>query len=322
MAYNVAGLEAYVKKEADSLVTASIFDAKTQQMIYSKGNVVTGIKTAQDLNIMDTDAVFQAGGTCGWNASGTTTLTSRRITVGQIKVQEALCPKSLNASHMQHALKAGSRQEEVPFEKEFSERKAQKIAKQLEVALWQGDLASGNVNLNKFDGFIKLVETAGTFINANLALYTTGAPITSATSITEANVRNVIKGVVKAIPEDLQGKEDLVFFCGYDVFTTYVAALIDANLFHYTAKEGTVESGEITIPGTNYKLIAVHGLNTLRRIVGMRTSNMYLGTDMTGEEDKFDIFYAKEAAEVRFDAEWKLGVQVAFPGEVIYFKLT
>ena len=48
----------------------------------------------------------------------------------------------------------------VPFEQEYSEKKAKTIAAQLETALWQGDTASGNVNLNKFDGLVKLIGAA------------------------------------------------------------------------------------------------------------------------------------------------------------------
>jgi hypothetical protein len=50
-------------------------------------------------------------------------------------------------------------------------------------------------------------------------------------------------------------------------------------------------------------------------------SNMYLGCDILGEEDKWEIFFAKEADEVRFVAEWKTGVQVAFPAEIVQFTL-
>ena len=39
------------------------------------------------------------------------------------------------------------------------------------------------------------------------------------------------------------------------------------------------------------------------------------------EEEKFEIFYAKEADQVRFVSEFKMGVNVAFPDEIVKFIL-
>jgi hypothetical protein len=40
------------------------------------------------------------------------------------------------------------------------------------------------------------------------------------------------------------------------------------------------------------------------------------------EEEKFEIFYAKEADQVRFVSEFKMGVNFAFPDEMVKFILT
>jgi hypothetical protein len=53
----------------------------------------------------------------------------------------------------------------------------------------------------------------------------------------------------------------------------------------------------------------------------MRLSNMFLGTDLLNEEEKFEIFYAKEADQVRFVSEFKMGVNIAFPDEAVKFIL-
>ena len=41
---------------------------------------------------------------------------------------------------------------------------------------------------------------------------------------------------------------------------------------------------------------------------------------MLSEQDKFELFYAAEAMEMRFVVEFKLGVQVAFPDQVVFWK--
>jgi hypothetical protein len=51
----------------------------------------------------------------------------------------------------------------------------------------------------------------------------------------------------------------------------------------------------------------------------MRKSNLVFGTDLLNEQEKFEIFYAKEAMSVRFICEFKAGFQIAFPSQVVKF---
>ncbi|WP_212005750.1 hypothetical protein [Chitinophaga sp. HK235] len=317
MSFDVSALSNYTKENEQLLVTSSIFNAKTQQKIQSQGNVMTGVKSSEQINRIDTDAVFQAGGSCGFNAQGTTAITQRPVTVGKIKVNEALCPKTLESKYTQKALQIGSRYESIPFEQEYTDKKAARIAAQIEKALWQGDTGSANANLNKFDGLIKLIDAAAGVVAANTAPYI-GTPIVVADGITKANVRSIVDAMFLAIPENLVDKEDIEIVCGWDTFRLYILALRDANLYAYDADN---TGGEIEIPGTNIKLVALAGLNGTKRLFAFRWSNIFLGVDMLNEEEKWEIFFAKEADEVRFVAEWKTGINTAFPDEVVSFKL-
>ena len=312
MAFSVSSLSNYTKENEASLVASSVLGAKTAALIKSAGNVMVGVKSAETINIMDTDAFFQAGGTCGWNASGTTSFTQRTVTVGKIKVQEALCPKALEAKYLQKALPTGSTYDSIPFEQDYSDRKAKTIASQLETAIWQGDTTSANGNLNKFDGLIKLIGAASGVVDANVSGYISGAPLTS---ITAANVVALFDGVYKAIPAKVVSADDMTIFCGMDTFRTYTIALKNANMFNY-AFDGKADS-EFTLPGTPVKVVAVQGLNGTNDVYALRLSNLFLGTDLLNEEEKFEIFFAKEADEVRFAAEFKMGVNIAFPDEIV-----
>jgi len=312
MSFSISTLTNYTKENEAQLVTSSVLGAKTAALIKSAGNVMVGVKSAQTINVMDTDAFFQAGGTCGWNASGTTSFTQRVVTIGKIKVQEALCPKTLESKYLQKALPTGSTYDSIPFEQDFTDKKAKTIAAQLETAIWQGDTASANGNLNKFDGLIKLIGAASGVVDANTSTYISGAPLSS---ITAANVVSLFDGVYKAIPAKVVSYDDMVIFCGVDTFRTYTIALKNANMFNY-AFDGKADS-EFVLPGTPIKVIAVNGLNGTNDVYALRLSNLFLGTDLLNEEEKFDIFFAKEADEVRFAAEFKMGVNIAFPDEVV-----
>ncbi len=319
MGFVVSSLANYTEENAAQLVASSVLGAKTASLIKSQGNVMVGVKSAETINIMDTDAFFQDGSSCGFNASGTTTFTQRTVTVGKIKVNEALCPKDLESKYLQKALPAGSSYDSIVFAAEYSNRKAEKIASQLETAIWQGDSASANGNLNKFDGFAKLIAAASaSVVHANTTTYY-GTPLAASAGITTSNVVAVIDAVYKALPAEIVAADDATIFVGMDVFRTYTIALKNANLFAYTF-DGKADS-EIVLPGTTIKVIAVQGLNGTSKIYGARLSNMFLGTDLLNEEERFELFYAKEADQVRFVAEFKFGVNFAFPAEIVDFIL-
>lgn len=307
MSLDVTALSNWTNEHTFELITSSVAGAKTARMM----TIQAGIKSAMTINIVDTDADFQDGSSCGFNASGSTPLTQRTITVGNIKVHEALCPKDLNAKWTQWIMNPG-KNESIPFEQQYAEKKAALIADQMEVAIWQGDTGSGNPNLARFDGLIKLIDAAGSAVDGN-----TGA-VTVATGITQSNAHAILQGMYKSIPVSVLMKDDMKIFVGFDTYRLWTCNLQDLNLFHYDANSTDFE---LVLPGTNITVVAVNGLTGTDRIFAMRTSNMYLGTDLEGEEDRFEMFWAKEADEFRFMAEWKAGTNVAFPDEIVEFTL-
>jgi len=314
MSFSVGTLAAYTKENEQLLVASSVLGSKTASLIKEQGNVMVGVKSAETINIMDTDAIFQDGSSCGFNASGLTSFTQRTVTVGKIKVNEALCLKDLEAKYLQKALPAGSMYDSMIYAEEYSKRKTEKISSQLEKALWQGNTGSVDVNLNKFTGLISLITSAGaSVVNANSVAYHGVVE----TAITDANVVSIFDDIYKAIPAQVVDKDDMVIFCGMDTFRTYTVKLKSSNLFHYKYDEAA--NGQFFLPGTNVRVIAVQGLNGTNDIVAARISNFFIGTDLLNEEERFEIFYAKEADQVRFVSEFKMGINFAFPDEIVKF---
>jgi len=314
MSFSVGTLAAYTKENEQLLVASSVLGSKTASLIKEQGNVMVGVKSAETINIMDTDAIFQDGSSCGFNASGLTSFTQRTVTVGKIKVNEALCLKDLEAKYLQKALPAGSMYDSMIYAEEYSKRKTEKISSQLEKALWQGNTSSVDVNLNKFQGLIALITAAGaSVVNANSVAYHGVVE----TSITDTNVVSIFDDIYKAIPAQVVDKDDMAIFCGMDTFRTYTVKLKTSNLFHYKYDEAA--NGQFFLPGTNVRVIAVQGLNGTNDIIASRISNFFIGTDLLNEEERFEIFYAKEADQVRFVSEFKMGINFAFPDEIVKF---
>lgn len=308
MAFNVSALANYTNEQSTELVLKSLFGSKTASLLQAAGQVQVGVKSAEALNILTSDVYFQADG-CGYNPSGNTTFTQRNITVGKIKVEETLCPKTLEAKWMQTQIAPGSATE-VPFEVQIGQDKSNNIAKLLEVAMWQGDTATSNTNpnTNRFDGFVKIIGDA-TAIAGNTS---------SATAITVANVEGLVDDMYNAIPADISEASDLVLFVGIDTFKKYTTALRASNLFHYAAES---EGMEIMIPATNVKMVGVGGLNGTNKMYLGRISNFFVGTDLANEEESFEFWFSKDNNEVRFRASMKYGCQVAFPDQIVEFIL-
>ena len=317
MAYSFSGLTAYVEQNERLLVASSVLGAKTQQLIQSEGNVMVGVKSKETINIMDTDAIFQAGGTCGFLTSGTTTFSQREVEVGKFKVNEAICPKDLEAYYTQKALPNGSRYDTTAFAEEYTSRKAAKIAAQLEKAIWQGDKTSVDVNLNKFDGIIELVKDATTsIVNANSVAYHGSVE----TDITNSNVVAIFDSIYKAIPAEVVDKPDMKIFCGMDVFRTLTVKIKNDDLFHYQTQAAPNTS--FFLPGTTIEVVGTPGLNGTKKVYAMRVSNLFLGVDLLNEgTDRWELFYAREADQVRFVSEFKMGVNFAFPTEIVKFEV-
>jgi hypothetical protein len=287
----------------------ALFGSKTASTLQSAGQVQVGVKSSATLNLLNSTVFFQADG-CGYNPSGSTTFTQRTITVGNVKVEETLCPKTLEAKWMQTQIMAGS-PTMIPFEEQVGAEKSAVIAENIEIAMWQGDTTSGNPNLNRFDGFNKIIAASSpTLANS--------AP-TAFTSITVANIDDILDQVYANIPSRVASKTDLVCFLGVDAFKLMLVNLKNANLFHYAVDAS--QTMEMVYPGTNMKLIAVGGLNGTNKIVAGSLSNFFVGTDLANEEEVYKLWYSEDNDEVRFRTTFAYGVQVAYPAEVVFFTL-
>jgi hypothetical protein len=316
MSLNLTGLTAYTKQLVKPLLTSAVFDAKTQQMIKDNGIVIPGAKSAVQIPLMDTDANFQTDA-CGWNASGTTTFTQSTITVGKIKIEEAICVKDLEAYFTQEALKAGSTYTEfqnADFQAAYLDKKNKRIASQLETAIWQGDTTgSGGMNLNKFDGFQKLVSSAA--VNANVSGYngTTGA----ITTISASNVVAATEGIYKAIPVAVLAKGDVKIFVGNDWYRLLILAYRALNLFSYNPQD--VNASSFVLPGTNVEIVSTNGLNGTGDAYAASLSNMAIAVDLVDEDQAYTMFYSQDFNEIRFRAAFKLGVGTGFASEWVKF---
>jgi hypothetical protein len=307
MSFSLGTLTAYTEQQRLPLITKAVFSARTAALFTKQ----VGIKSAAALNLMDTDAAFQSGTACGWNvagsASGTTTFTQRTITVAPLKIQEALCPRSLEQYWMQTQLTQGSTYDGVPFEQAYAEQKALRIAEALENAIWSGST---------------LVTGLLTILNAASGSTVSGNTAAISGSITTTNVISIFDNIYNRIPQAILTRNDLVIFCGWDVFRTLIGAL-KANtgvMYNQVDLQGLAD-GDIIYPGTNVRVVAVPGLLGYNRLVCSYLGNFFYGTDLMSDEERFELFWSRDNDEVRFQCALKIGVNVAYPDLVVDWRL-
>jgi hypothetical protein len=314
MAFNVTGLAAYTKTNEQTLITKSYFEAKTAQRM----SLLTGVKSTIQVPALSDVLYYQDGTSCGFEASGDTTISARVLTAGSIKINKQWCVKDLETKYTQLLLSPGSNYEALPgkIDEAFVNTMLGALGEQNEKAIWQGNLSSGDTNLNKFDGLVKIINAASGTVQANASAFT---GIATVTAITSANVVAVMQGVYNAIPIEILDKPDLRVSVGTHIFRMYQMALINANLFHFIPTENAL--GEMKIHGTNVTVVSTPGLNNINAIYALRDSNMFLGVDLENEAESFKFWYSEDFDVVRFKTEFKMGVQVSQLTEIVKFTI-
>ena len=295
--YNVSGLPAYVDQNRPLLLNEAILGGISAREF----TLMAGVKSYAALNILTSNVQFGDGSVCGWNEAGSSTLSQRVLETGQIKVNMAICDKTLLGKWAEYQVRIAAGQKNLPFEEDLMRDLSRRISNALEVAIWQGDKTSGTANLNKFDGMIKLLSAAGS-----------GA-ISSTKPAGETTKIAAVKRALLAMPAGTL-TEDAVIFCGTDFLRDYEQELVTANLFHF---EPGMDYDSIRIPGSRVRLIATVGLDGQNYLVAGQLSNFFFGCDLMDDSEKFEVWYSQDNREFRIAVEFNAGVQVAFPGNVV-----
>ncbi len=315
--FTVSGLTTYIKENADDIYVAAITKAET--LAIPGISIMAGIKNAEKLLLFANTAPFQVGGTCAFNASGSSTFSNRTLTVSPLKINDTFCPEELQIKFLSTKLVAGSNYETMPFEKLITDAIVANIQIGIEQAIWKGDTTSTGSNvLKQFDGWLKTIDAA--------------SPIyaTPTAAVTTANIVGIMDEIYTLIPAALLNNplKPLYSFMGWDTFRKLVIAEKNANLYHFDVA-GAYATGELTLPGSGLKVKAVHGLDNGQlgekvdykdRIVTTYPANLFYGTDLTGEEDTVKSWYSMDDQNIKVSVKWKSGCQIAYGSEIVTYK--
>ena len=296
---DVSKLKSYTEEHRLPLLRNAVIGSKTAKLF----NLQTGVKGATALNLLDTTIQFGDGSSCGWNEAGKTSLSQRVITPGYPKVNLSLCDKQLLKYWTNYTVRVAAGQKTLPFEEDFMNGIVEGVAATLEKAIWQGDTGSGDANLNKFDGIVKIASNA---------------TVAATTTYNAASIATTLNAMYNALPSAAFSKGEVVAYISDADYRKYIQELIaNGNLVITNGVNDISMPESVLIPGTNVRVYGVAGLDGVQKAYMSYKDNFVFGTDMEGDEEKFDLWYSQDNREFRVAIEFVAGTQVAFPDMLV-----
>ena len=255
---------------------------------------MTDVKGPTALNILDTNVVFGEL-QCGWNESGSTEFTQRKLEPKALSVNMAFCDKKLLGTYAQYEVKVAAGLEEMPFEEKWTSQILASVNEQIEKMIYQGTGTGA-----EFKGLIPILSGESGTVKV--------------TASDGASAYDYLKEVAKAIPVAVKSPVILV---STPLYREYMQDLVAANLYHFDPANG---ENEYKLPGTDIRVIAVDGLNGVENVIAGDFANLFYGVSADEDSDTFDLWYSKDNREFRLAINFVAGVQVAFPNEVVLGK--
>lgn len=295
MAFNVSSLTDYVIEKPEQLIWEKIYSTGPTASLMQKQ---TGVKSAEKINILSTEGVWQAQG-CSFNASGSTNFTQAELNIGKVKIDMSFCERDLEPKYTQGLLANGGNYDHLSLAKEITDLVLANANKRLTTAIWQGDTTSVSVYLNKFDGLQKQINAA------------TGKTTISGTAWSSANSRTVIQALnasVVANTDVYSGEPTIKYFMHPATAYAYRQKLITDNLFHI---DGNNPKQKLYAEGTGIEIVEDFGV-TPNYIYAVEPENMFMGVDAENELDKIELWFSKDDQNIKLHTEFKVCTNVAF----------
>lgn len=288
----VTSLPAYVQDNRDILIkNFALAGGETRRRI----SVQTGIKKDEYINFLNLTPTFQSGVGCGFNAAGDAALTQRVIETARFKVNMEFCPDTLVGKYAEYQVSINaSENASLPFEAFIMEGLTNEIVKKIETTIWQGVKGTDFI-----DGFLTIAGAESDVVDVVLG----------GTSAYE----DILK-VYNAMTENTleQGGE---IYVSPAKFRAFLQEMVAKNYYHYNP--GNDELGEFLLPGSNVKVVRTPGLAGKTNIVGTFPKNMYYGCDLENAAEDIKVWYSDDDDVIKVSAKWNMGVQFAFPAEVV-----
>ena len=299
----------YAGEFAGKYISAALLSGSTIEngLITVKPNV----KYKEVLKKVATDANIIKDATCGFEATGTVTLTERILQPEEFQVNLEFCKKDFRSDW--EAIQMGySAFDNMPpkFSDFIIGHAAGLVAEKTENNIWSGQTG----NAGEFDGFYYLATAGGS-----------GCVSVSGSPLTAGNIIDEIGKVVDAIPSGVYGKEDLHIYVSRKAAKLYVRALggFGANGLGAAGvnAQGTQwwNNGALSYDGV--KVVIGAGLPD-DSMMAAQKSNLFFGTGLLSDHNEvklIDMGDLDGSQNVRLVMRFTAGVQIGITSDVVIY---
>ena len=247
--YDLTALPTYNSYGSDMLIK-SILGLTLPKYATIKPNLKG---TTEKVGWVETDVILQDL-SCGFDPTGTTYQELVTIDLCNKKMNTQLCPYDLYDTYLSQSLSNSNFQESVPFEEVILTDISNRIARQVELQLWNNKTTSGGTYGNACFNGVGALITSGN-----------GATQIAYTAATASNGLDVFTTIYENIPANVLHRDDLVIFCSYSNYRGLVASMRNSsyvNLFSFdSAGAAQGEEWSVVLPGSNVRVIPTVGLD-------------------------------------------------------------
>ena len=209
--------------------------------------------TTEKVGFVTNDVILQDL-SCGFDPTGDTVQNLVTIDLCNKKVNQQLCPYSLYDTYLSQSLSNSNFQESVPFEEVILTDISNRIARQVELQLWNNKIASGGAYGSACFNGVGALITSGN-----------GATQIAYSAATAQNGLSVFTSIYEKIPANVLHRDDLVIFTSYANYRGLVSSMRNSSFINlFTADFAGAASGEewsLMLPGTNVRVIPTVGLD-------------------------------------------------------------
>ena len=236
---------------------------------------------------------------CGFSATGDVTYTDKEVEAKKYKIEHELCKDEFHQTFQAQAAGLFGAQNDIPstIQEAILLAMVNNMGAIVDTQIWQGNGTSAQFNglLKQFTADTEVIDVSGT-------------------TVTKANVIAELDKVYNALPDEIEGDEDVVFVASKNVTKAYKQAI--ASLY------GQTPNGDKELDYLGIRLESIGGLPS-NTIVAYRVKNVGFVTGLESDMNSVSVKDMDESdlsGNIRTKIVFTGGVGYSFGAEIVYYR--
>lgn len=236
---------------------------------------------------------------CGFSATGDVTYIDKEVEAKKYKIEHELCKDEFHQTFQAQAAGLFGAQNDIPstIQEAILLAMVNNMGAIVDTQIWQGNGTSAQFNglLKQFTADTEVIDVSGT-------------------TVTKANVIDELDKVYNALPDEIEGDEDVVFVASKNVTKAYKQAI--------AALYGQTPNGDKELDYLGIRLESIGGLPS-NTIVAYRVKNVGFVTGLESDMNSVSVKDMDESdlsGNIRTKIVFTGGVGYSFGAEIVYYR--